>query len=292
VRFLLPIGAGSGADLGARLIAEKLSAKWGQPVVVENRPGGDGFVALTAFTSARDDHLLLYAPTTTFAGHPYLHSKLPYNPGDLAPIARVSSTLVTIGAAPSLGASSLKDVFDKVRAASGRLNWTSTAGATDLIINAFLKNSGLDITRVPYRDPVQAQNDVAEGRLHLYWSAYAIIQAQAQSGRIKILAVTSSEPTALLPGMPTVTQAGYPELTLDGLIGLFGTREMPVALRERIAADVKAVLADPTIAQRLAASGQTVVPGSAAEFAASIEKQRAALAGFAKVLGITAAAIE
>ena len=133
---------------------------------------------------------------------------------------------------------------------------------------------------------------MAEGRLHLYWSAYAIIQAQAQSGRIKILAVTSSEPTALLPGMPTVTQAGYPELTLDGLIGLFGTREMPVALRERIAADVKAVLADPTIAQRLAASGQTVVPGSAAEFAASIEKQRAALAGFAKVLGITAAAIE
>jgi tripartite-type tricarboxylate transporter receptor subunit TctC len=292
VKFMLPIGAGSGADIGARLVAERLSAKWGQPVVVENRPGGDGFVALTAFTSARDDHLLLYAPVTTFAGHPYLHSKLPYNPSDLAPIARVSSTLVTIGAAPSLGASSLKEVFDKVRAASGRLNWTSTAGATDLIINAFLKNSGLDITRGPYRDPVQAQNDVAEGRLHLYWSAYAIIQAQAQSGRIKVLAVTSSEPSPLLPGMPTVTQAGYPELTLDGLIGLFGTREMPVALRERIAADVKAVLADTAIVQRLTATGQAVVPGSAAEFAASIEKQRASLAGFAKVLGITAATVE
>src|ERR1051326_3850600 len=87
VKFLLPIGAGSGADIGARLIAEKLSAKWGQPVVVENRPGADGFVALTAFTSARDDHMILFGPTTTFAGHPYFHNKLPYNPNDLAPIA-------------------------------------------------------------------------------------------------------------------------------------------------------------------------------------------------------------
>jgi tripartite-type tricarboxylate transporter receptor subunit TctC len=92
--------------------------------------------------------------------------------------------------------------------------------------------------------------------------------------------------------MPTVTQAGFPALTLDGLIGLFGTREMPVALRERIAADVKVALADTTIVQRLTATGQTVVPGSAAEFAAAIEKQRAALAEFARVLGITAATIE
>src|ERR1700754_581372 len=137
VRFMLPIGAGSGADLGARLVAERLSARWGQPVVVENRPGGDGFVALTAFTSARDDHLILFAPATTFTGHPYFHSKLPYNPADLAPIARVSSTLISIGTAPSLGINSLKELFDKVRAEPGKLNWTTTAGATDLIIRAF-----------------------------------------------------------------------------------------------------------------------------------------------------------
>ena len=145
---------------------------------------------------------------------------------------------------------------------------------------------------MPYRDPVQAQNDVAEGRLHLYWSAYAIIQAQAQAGRIKVLAVTSSEPSSILPGIPTVTQQGYPELTLDGLIGLFGTRDMPLSLRERIATDVKAALADPAIAQRLTATGQTVIPGSASEFAAAIEKQRMSLEGSARVLGISAATIE
>lgn len=292
VKFMLPIGPGSGADIGARLIAEKLAPKWGQPVIVENRPGADGLVALTAFLTSRDDHTLLFGPTTTFAGHPYFHAKLPYNPNDLAPIARVSSTLVTIGAAPALGASTLKEAIDKARAEPGKLNWTSTAGATDLIVNSFLKSSGLEMTRVPYRDPVQGQNDVAEGRVHLYWSAYAIIQGQAQAGRIKVLAVTSSERSPILPGVPTATESGFPALTFDGLVGLFGTRETPVPLRERISADVRAVLADASVVERLTASGQTVVPGLAAEFTAAVEKQRASFAEFARNLGMKAATFE
>ena len=199
MKFLLPTGAGSGADIGARLIAEKLTVKWGQPMVVENRPGGDGFVALTAFTSSRDDHTLLFAPTTTFIGHPYLHNKLSYNPNELVPIARVSSTLVTIGAAPSLGANSLKDVFDKVRAEPGKLNWASTAGATDLIFHSFLKTSDLAMVRVPYRDPVQALNDAADGRVHLYWSAYAIVQALAQAGTSRSSRLPTASPPHFCP---------------------------------------------------------------------------------------------
>src|ERR1700754_4553030 len=111
VRFMLPIGAGSGADLGARLIAEKLSARWGQPVVVENRPGGDGFVALTSFISAHDDHMLLFAPAASFTAHPYLHDKLPYDARYLAPVARVSSTLTSISAPPQLGVNSLAELL-------------------------------------------------------------------------------------------------------------------------------------------------------------------------------------
>jgi len=292
VKFILPLGPGSGADIGARLIADKLTAKWSQPVVVENRPGGDGFVAINAFTGARDDHTLLFGPASSFTAHPYLHSKLPYDPRDLAPVARVSSTLVSIGVPPSLGTRSLKEIFARARAEPGKLNWASTTGATELIINAFFKTSGLDMARIPYRDGVQAQNDVAEGRLHLYWAAYAIVRAEALAGRINIAAVTATEPAAILPGVPTVAQAGFPELTFDGLIGLFGTRDTPLPLRERIAADVKAALADPAIVERLTATGQVVSPGSAAEFAASIEKQSAGMAGFAKVLGIQTATTE
>lgn len=289
VKFILTLGPGSGADIGARLIAEKLSARWGQPVVVENRPGGDGFVAISAFTSARDDHTLLFGPASSFTAHPYLHAKLPYDPQDLAPVARVSSTLVTIGVPPSLGVNSLKDLFDMARAQPGKLNWATVTGATDLILAGYLKTAGIDMAKIPYRDLVHALNDAAEGRLQLYWAAYAIVRASAQAGRIKLIAMTASEPAAALPDIPTVSQAGFPQLTFDGLVGIYGTRDMPVDLRERIAADVRTALADPSIAARLTATGQVVSPGSAAEFAASIEKQRATVAEVAKVLGIKAA---
>ena len=132
-------------------------------------------------------------------------------------------------------------------------------------------------------------NDVAEGRLHLYWTSLAIVRAQMQAGRVKVIAIPASEPTSILPGVPTVAQAGFPQLTFDGLVGLYGQRDMPLELRERIAADVKAALADPAIVQRLSATGQVVVPGSAAEFAASIEQQRIGVAELARVLGIKAA---
>jgi tripartite-type tricarboxylate transporter receptor subunit TctC len=292
VKFVLPLGPGSGADIGARLIAEKLSARWGQPVVVENRPGGDGFVAIGAFVGAKDDHTLLFGPASSFTAHPYLHDKLPYDPRDLAPVARVSATLVAIAVPPSLNVNSLGELVAMARAQPGKLNWATITGATDLVLAGFLKSSGLDMAKIPYRDPVQALNDVAEGRLHLYWAAYAIVRAQAQAGRVKIIAITASEPTSVLPDIPTATQAGFPQMTFDGLVGLYGTRDMPAELRERIAADVKAALADPVIAQRLTATGQLVVPGSAAEFAASIDKQRATVEAIAKVLGIKAAATQ
>ena len=91
VRFILPFGPGAGVDITARMLAERLAARWGKPVVVENRPGGDGIVAINVFTSAKDDHTLLFVPTSTFTAHPYTHDKLPYDPQrDLLPIATVT----------------------------------------------------------------------------------------------------------------------------------------------------------------------------------------------------------
>ena len=96
VKFIVTLGAGSGVDFGTRLLGDRLSKRWGQPVVIENRPGGDGIVAITAFVSAHDDHTLLFSPASTFTAHPFLHDRLPYEQSDLLPIARVSNTLVVI----------------------------------------------------------------------------------------------------------------------------------------------------------------------------------------------------
>ena len=289
VKFILPLGAGSGADLGARLLAEKLAAKWGQSVVVENRPGGDGFVAITGFLSSNDDHTLFLGPASSFTAHPYLHAKLPYRMSDLSPVARISATVVTLNAPPSLKVKTVGELMAMAKAQPGKLNWATITGATDLIFAAFLKNAGLDMAKIPYRNPVAALTDVAESRLHVYIAAYAIVRPQIQAGRVQLLAVTSSKPVKTLPNVPTVTQAGFPALTFDGLVGIFAQRDMPLALRERIAADVKTALADPAVFEKLTNSGQEVVPGTAAEFAASIDQQFKAVAEIAKTLGLKAA---
>jgi len=285
VRFILPLGPGSGVDIGARLFADRLTAKWGQPVVVENRPGGDAILAINAFISAADDHTLLFAPTSSFTAHAFLHDKVPYDPRDLSPIARVSNTIVVVAVPASLEVKTVKDLMAQVQAQPGKLNFNTATGVTDFIFDGYFKKSGLAMTRVPYRDTVQALTDLGENRIQMWSGALAIARPHVQSGRVKLIAITNGQRPPGGPDVPTVTEAGYPDLTFDGLVGLFGPRDMPPELRERLAADIRAVASDPEIVARLTATGQVVSPGSATEFAASIEAQRAAVARFAATLG-------
>ncbi len=286
VKFMVPLGPGSGADVTARLLADHLSKRWGQPVVVENRPGADGIVGLTAFLIGGDDHVLLFTPTGTFTSHPFLHDTLSYDQRDLVPIARVTNTLISIAVPASLNTGSLAELVTLVRSRPGKLDWASVTGATDLIFSGFLKGADLSMVRVAYREPSQAINDLGEGRIQVFLSAFATVRPQLTGGKVKMLVVTNRERAPVAPDVPTVAEAGYPALQFDGLVGLFATPGMPVELRERIAADVRAVLADPAIATRVAATGQIVSPGMPAEFAASIDEQRAKFAAIAQALDI------
>jgi tripartite-type tricarboxylate transporter receptor subunit TctC len=285
VKFVVSLGAGSGVDIGTRLLADRLSARWGQPVVVENRPGGDGIVAIASFLSAHDDHILLAAPTSSFTAHPYLHDNLPYKASDLQPIARVSNTFLTVAVPTSLNAASLADLMTLARAQPGKLNWAGTTGALDFSFAGFLKSNALDMAKVPYRNPVEATNDLAEGRVQVFETALAIVRPQLEAGKVRPLVITNSVRAPTLPDLPTATEAGHPELAFDGLVGFFGPPGMPLALRERIAADVRAVT-DASIASRLLATGQIVNLGGPVEFAAATEQQRARIAEIAKDLGL------
>jgi tripartite-type tricarboxylate transporter receptor subunit TctC len=288
VKLILPLGPGSGADIGARLFADRLTQRWGQPVVVENRPGGDGVIAINAVLSAKDDHALLWGPTSSLVGHPYTLEKMTYDPKDLVPVARVTSTVVTLAVPASSDAKSLKEVVDQARRQPGKTNWTTIVSVTDIILEAFFKKAGIEAVRVPYKNPTGAVTDLIEGRLHLYSSAYAIVRPHVQSGKVRLLAVQNR---ARVPGLdvPTVTELGFPDLTFDGLVGVMAARgsNLPAAARERIAADIKAVAAEPAVAERLAATAQINSPGNAAEFAASMEEQVKAMEAVAKAVGMT-----
>ncbi|HET7256274.1 MAG TPA: tripartite tricarboxylate transporter substrate-binding protein, partial [Xanthobacteraceae bacterium] len=187
----------------------------------------------------------------------------------------------------SLNVGSLADLVALARAQPGKLNWAGVTGALDFLFAGFLQHAGLSMTKVPYRNPVEAANDLAEGRVQAYLSALAIVRPQIEAGKIKPLAVTNKVRAPTAPDVPTVKEAGYPDLTLDGLVGFFGPPEMSNALRERIASDIGAVVAaDPTIGQRLSATGQIPNVGGPTEFAAASEEQRAQIAAIAKELGI------
>jgi tripartite-type tricarboxylate transporter receptor subunit TctC len=287
VKFILSLGPGSGADIGARLYAERLTKLWGQPAVVENRPGGDGVIAINAVIQARDDHTLLWGPTANFVGHPYSLDKLPYDPKELVPVARVSGTVVTLGVPASMNIGSLKQLLDTAKQKTGWLNWTTAVTMTDIILEGFLRTQGIDAAHVRYKQPAEAVNDLMQERIQLYSSAYAIVRAQALAGRVKLLAVQARN---RVPGLdlPTVSELGFPGLNFEGLVGIIAARSsgLSEAARDRIAADVKKVSADPLVAERLAATAQLNVPGNAAEFAASIDEQVAQLAASAKLLGL------
>jgi len=286
VRFIIPFGPGAGADIGARLIQERLQARWGKPVVIENRPGGDSMIAIQAMLSANDDHTFMWGPSGSFIVHPYQYKKLPYDPADLVPVARFSSTILGTAVPASMKVATLADFVQRARAEPGKFNSAAVPGITELAFDYFAHNAKITTTKVPYKDIVQAVNDLAEDRLQIYSSSYAILRPLRAAGRITVLAQMGRERAPSLPEIPTGIEAGFPALEMDGNVGLFGSKALSAELRERIGADVVAAADDKEIDDKLNASAQTPSRGGAQEFAASIARQRAQIADIAKALGI------
>jgi tripartite-type tricarboxylate transporter receptor subunit TctC len=270
----------------ARLVAERLARQWGQPVVVENRPGGDGIAAVSAFVAARDDHLLLLSPTAVVTVNPLLHQKLPYDPArDLVPISSTSNVFVAVAVPTTWGVRSLAELVERARAAPGRINWAATPGGSYLAFVNFLKTAGLSMVHIPYRDTNGAVQDLAEARIEIVVTSLAILMPQVRAGNVTLLAVTNRERASVVPAVPTAAEAGFLALTWDGLVGLFGQLHMAPALRERIASDVRAAIDDPQAVARLARSGTAMRAGTPAQFGEAIAAQREEMAAIVRSMG-------
>ena len=284
VRFIVPFGPGAGADIGARLFAEKLQVKWRQPVVIENKPGSDGIVAIQAFLGANDDHVLMFGPSGGFVVHPFMYTKLPYNQADLIPIARVSNTILAVAVKKDAPYNNIKEFTEAARAAPGTFNSGLVQGITELTFWGYQHHEKLQITQVPYRDVNLAPVELGEGRIQVVMSALAVVQPQWRAGRIKLIAVTTKNRVKAAPEVPTAREQGYPSLEIEGMAGLFGIRSMSEQLKEKIAADVREVTADGSISERLETTGQIVNLGGPKEFARSIAEQSANVAAVVKAI--------
>ncbi len=165
-------------------------------------------------------------------------------------------------------------------------NVAGAAGLPEFALDAFVKTKNLKVTKVPYRDVVQAGRDLGENRIQFLVSSYAVVRPLIEAGKVRVIALGGRARSAILPNVPSVVEAGFPELLIETTSGFYGPAGMPLELRKRIAGDVIDAANDPAISPRIAATGQDMVPAGPEELAETLKQQSAAAAAVAKVLGL------
>lgn len=243
VRFIVPLPPGSGMDLSARVVAEKLAQKWGQGVVVENRQGADAIPAVTAFLSARDNHTFLFSFGQPVTFNHLLHEKLPYDITDVIPIVPVIENFMGMSVSTKLQVDKLADFIKLAKAEPGKLNYAITAGLPVYAMLALQRNTGIVLTNIPYRDFGPAYSDLNTGRLDALATGIPTQVAHHRAGTARLLFVTNSSRSPQAPDVPTAKEAGYPDLTFEGPSGIFGWRDMSAEIAKRVAEDVTAIVA-------------------------------------------------
>jgi tripartite-type tricarboxylate transporter receptor subunit TctC len=285
VRFVIPLPPGSGTDLSGRLLAERLTERWGQPVVIENRQGADGIPAVTTFLSARDNHTFLLSFAGVVTLNHLLHERLPYDRADLIPIVPVVDNFLGVSATASLKVNSIADLVTAARAQPGKLNWAATPGLPRYIMLALQKSAGLDMVEVAYRDFAPAYQDLNQGRLHFAATGVPTLVPHHRAGSARLVFITNRDRSPQVPEVATAREQGHPDLTFEGTVGLYGPRDMTAEIKRRIVTDVSAIVADPAFRARAESVGTAPRKGTPEEFAAAIEEQRAKIAAIHATIG-------
>ncbi|MDO9711816.1 Bug family tripartite tricarboxylate transporter substrate binding protein [Paracraurococcus lichenis] len=264
VRLVVPFPPGGSNDIVARLLAEALRERGGQPVLVENRAGAGGNIGADAVAKAAPDgHTLLLAAPGPFAINEHLYRSMPYDPArDLVPVALVAAVPIVLVVPAESPARTLRDLIASAKQAPGRLAFgSSSIGGTNHLAGELLKDmAGIDIVHVPYRGAAPAMTDLVAGRLQFYFDNMPGVLPQIRDGRIRALAVAGAARAAVLPAVPTMAEAGLPGFAASAWFGLAAPGGTPPALAQRIGEAVLATLTEPSLREKLAAAGAE--PGS------------------------------
>ncbi|MGH8681762.1 MAG: Bug family tripartite tricarboxylate transporter substrate binding protein [Burkholderiales bacterium] len=289
VRIVVAYPPGGGIDVMARLLADRLARQWGQPVVVENRPGGSTIPAteLVAKTPA-DGHTILLTTDATFSINPHLFARLPYSDRDFVAVTQLILLQQMLVVHPSLPAGSLAELVALARAKPGTLNYASYGSGSQPHLSAeMLKaKAGIDIVHIPYKGISLAVPAVMAGEVQMTFSGIATGRPQLQAGRLKALAIGGPKRSPLVPDVPTFTELGYPEVETHAWFGLFVPAGTPREAVNRIHRDVAAILNDPAFREKeVVQKGYDLVGSSPEEFAAYLVRDRDARGRAVKISG-------
>jgi tripartite-type tricarboxylate transporter receptor subunit TctC len=276
IKFIVPFPAGGINDILARIVADKLQAKWGQPIIIEQRTGAGGNIGADLTAQAEPDgHTILVAPPGPLAINGSLYKKLTYKPEDFVPITMIGSVPNVTIVKKELPVNSLKELVAHIRANAGKIVYGSQGnGATPhLTANMFMNMTGTDMVHVPYRGEVFVLQDILGGRVDLFFGNVSAALPHWRDGRVKVLAVLDKTRAVQMPDVPTTAEAGMPDLVSTGWFAAAGPPKMAPALRDRLAADFNEVLKMPDVQQKIRNTGVEPVGGSPAETAAFIKTE-------------------
>ena len=292
IRIIIAQAPGSATDVISRVVGNRLSESLGQPIVIETRPGAGGVVGTEAAArSAPDGYTLFMANNSTHGSNPAVYAKLPYDAvSDFAPIAYVASVPYVLVVAPSMPVKNVQELLAFAKSNPGRINYASAGnGSTHHFCGELLKSmTGIDMTHVPYKGSGPAIAGLLGGDVSLMFANVADIGSQIKGGKVKPLAVTVPKRASLLPGVPTMPEAGLPDFEIQSWFGLLAPAGTPASIVARLNAETVKVLGRADVKATLAAQGLEVRPGSPGQFAAHIKSEIARFTRIAKAAGIKA----
>ncbi len=282
VRIVVPFPPGGGADTLARLMEPKLVAIWGQPVIVENRPGASGHIGADFVAKAVPDGTTLLMSSTA--------SLTEKNVDQFAPVSLVSASPYVVTANPKVAAVNIRELIALAKANPGKLSFGSsgTGAASHLSAELFKSMAGVDLLHVPYKGTGQAVTDLLAGHVNLMFAPAQTVMPYVREGRLKALALTGSKRSETLPDLPTVAESGLPGYEAVGWFGLLAPAATPRATVAKASADVNRVLAEREVREKMLGLGADPSGDTPEEFARFIRGDQAKWSKLMKEAGITA----
>lgn len=278
VTIVVPFPPGGGTDVGARLVAQKLSLKWGQPVIVENRGGAAGRLGADVVAKAKPDgYTLLVGNVGTQSVNPALYKKMPYDADKaFAPIGMIAELPLVMLVTPALPWQNIKDVVEAAKKEPGKITFASSGagGAPHLAGEIFQQASGTKILHIAYKGGGPAALDLMAGHVNIYFGTVLESVGHVKAGKLKGLGVTSANRSPALPELPTIAESGYAGFDTGSWIGLLAPAGTPVAIINKVSADLREVLALPDTKNTLITQGATPWPMTPEQFAARIKSDR------------------
>ena len=291
VRIIVGYPPGGGTDLVARLVQQPLSTRWGQPVVIDNRPGANAIIATEAVARAKPDgYTLLMAYATELAVNPATMKKLPYDPvRDFTPIMQMAGAPLVLALHPAVAAKDVRELVALAKAKPGALSYSSsgTGSVHHFAGELFKLQTGVDMLHVPYKGSGPAAADAVAGQVQANFASVASVLRFVQAGRLRALAVTSKKRSSQMPEVPTMVEAGLADFELTSWYGLLAPAGTPAALVAKIHADITAVLAGPEIQKSFDVQGLDMAGGSPQAFAEFIRAEAARFARIARAGNIS-----